>query len=156
MTQPQQPHRAQQPGTQGTVRKTVRIPEVTEARALFWTDRINNSSTQSFSFNDFVTQALENEIARLSGVVVDAENMVTGRLNQLVDANQALVGEVISLRRIIESSYASIMQLGQGDSILTDDPLPGGPGMRSVAALSEQAGLSDGEPGEQSDVRDQE
>lgn len=112
---------------QATVRKTVRIPSETEARALFWADRINNSSTSSFSFNDFVTQALENEVARLSGVVVDADNMITGRLNQFADAQQALVDEVAALRRVMQTSYASLLQLGQGDSILTDDPLPYGP-----------------------------
>lgn len=117
-------------GTQGTVRKTVRIPEVTEQRALFWTDRINNASEQSFSFNDFVTQALENEVARLSGVVVDQDNMITGRLNQFADAQAALAGEVASLRRMLETSYASLLQLGQGDSILTDEPVSGPLGAR--------------------------
>ena len=105
-----------------SVRKMVRLRGDTAARAEYWADRIGRENGSKFSFNAFVATAVENEVARRNGVMVDADNIVTGRLNQMADAVTALSHQVEAMRALIDAQYASLMRLSQGDSILTDDP----------------------------------
>lgn len=104
-----------------TVRKTLRVPVVTSERAEFWAQRLSDRTGGRISLNDFIVTAVENEIARLNGVVVDAENMMTGRMNQLADAVQSLSEEMEATRNIVQNSYAGLMRMAQGESILSDD-----------------------------------
>lgn len=105
------------------VRRMIRLPNDVAERAKYWADKVTRESGSNLSFNAFVALAVENEVARRNGVMVDAENVVTGRLNQVADAVTELAREVGSMRTMMDANYASLMRLSQGDSILTDDPV---------------------------------
>lgn len=102
-----------------TVRTSLRLDRTTHERAMFWAQRSSVSSGIKTSFNDFVASAIENEIARLSGAEIDADHILTGRINQLTDAIKAMQSELRSMSTT-NTVFSQLIDMARGDSVLMD------------------------------------
>lgn len=107
-------------GTEGTVRVTVRMPGETAERAKYWASRDADELGEAVSLNDFIALAVENEIARRAGELIDVDNILAARIGQLADAQAALATSVDAMSTVVTTSYASIVRLARGDSVLAD------------------------------------
>ncbi|PZU04665.1 MAG: hypothetical protein DI630_00685 [Gordonia sp. (in: high G+C Gram-positive bacteria)] len=92
----------------------------TYERAKFWAMREAEVAGTPPSFNDFVSTAVENEIARRSGVEIDADNILTGRINQMADAMKSMETQLDAMGRMLATTFSTLIELARGDSILTD------------------------------------
>lgn len=101
-------------------RPTIRLNLETYERAKFWTSRDAEAAGTTPNFNDFVTTAIENEIARRSGVEIDADNILTGRINQMADAVKSMETQLDTMGRMLQTTFSTLIELARGDSILTD------------------------------------
>lgn len=93
----------------------------TYERAKFWANREAEISGTPASFNDFVSIAVENEIARRSGAEIDTDNILAGRINQMADAMKAMESELNAMTKIVTTTVSTLIELARGDSILTDE-----------------------------------
>ena len=96
-------------------RTNLRIHEVTAARAEFWADR------EGISYNAFVTEAIEEKIARHSGVIVGEESLILSRLNELIDATNWTGNELMSMMQIFTTVMDQFTVMARGDNFLLDD-----------------------------------
>lgn len=102
-------------------RPTIRMNIETYERAKFWAARDAEAAGTTPNFNDFVSTAVENEIARRSGLEIDADNILVGRINQLADAVKSIETQVQATNSMVGSTFATLIELARGDNILTDD-----------------------------------
>lgn len=101
-------------------RPTIRMNRETYERAKFWAGRDAEAAGTTPNFNDFVTTAVENEIARRSGMEIDVDNILAGRINQLADAVKSIETQVAASNTMVRSTFSTLIELARGDSILTD------------------------------------
>lgn len=87
---------------------------------MFWAERVSARDGIKTSFNDFVAGAIENEIARLSGAEIDAEHILTARINQLTDALKAMQSEMNSMNATTGTVFSQLIEMARGDSVLMD------------------------------------
>lgn len=102
---------------------SVRFDEETRERIAFWSDRITDESGLRMSDNGFVQLAVENEIARRSGLRIDDGDVALARINQMVDSVILLRNEVASLHTVVANSMASMVSMVHGENYLASDPL---------------------------------
>jgi len=103
-------------------RPTIRMNMETYERAKFWASRDAQAAGTTPNFNDFVTTAVENEIARRSGAEIDTDNILTGRLNQVADAVKSMETQLTAVTTMVQTTFSTLIELARGDSILTDAP----------------------------------
>lgn len=101
-------------------RPTIRMNLETYERAKFWASRDAEAAGTPPNFNDFVTVAVENEIARRSGVEIDADNILTGRINHVADAVKSMETQLDAMSSMVRTTFSTLIELARGDSILTD------------------------------------
>ena len=101
-------------------RPTIRMNLQTYERAKFWASREAEAAGTTPNFNDFVSAAVENEIARRSGVEIDADNILTGRINQMADAVKSMETQLDAMSSMVRTTFSTLIELARGDSILTD------------------------------------
>lgn len=104
------------------VRPTIRMKLETYERARFWAAREAEAAGTTPNFNDFVSTAVENEIARRSGVEIDADNILTGRINQMADTMKSMETQIEAISTMVRTTFSTLIELARGDSILTDAP----------------------------------
>lgn len=102
-----------------TVRTSLRLDRTTHERAMFWAQRVSARDGIKTSFNDFVASAIENEIARLSGAEIDADHILTARINQLTDAIKSMQSELRSMSTT-NTVFAQLIDMARGDNVLMD------------------------------------
>lgn len=103
-------------------RPTIRMNVETYERAKFWAARDAEAAGTSPNFNDFVSTAVENEIARRSGVEIDANHILAGRINQMADAMKSMETQLDAMSTMVRTTFSTLIELARGDSILTDAP----------------------------------
>ncbi|MCZ4580416.1 hypothetical protein O4158_15195 [Gordonia amicalis] len=103
-------------------RPTIRMNMETYERAKFWASRDAEAAGTTPNFNDFVTTAVENEIARRSGAEIDTDNILTGRVNQMADAVKSMETQLTAVTTMVQTTFSTLIELARGDSILTDAP----------------------------------
>ena len=96
-------------------RTTLRIHAETAMRAEFWAER------EGISYNAFVIEAIEEKIARHSGVIVGEESLVLSRLNELIDATNWTGNELMSMMQIFTTVMDQFTVMARGDNFLLDD-----------------------------------
>ena len=96
-------------------RTTLRIHSETAMRAEFWAER------EGISYNAFVIEAIEEKIARHSGVIVGEESLVLSRLNELIDATNWTGNELMSMMQIFTTVMDQFTVMARGDNFLLDD-----------------------------------
>ena len=96
-------------------RTNLRLHAETAARAEFWADR------EGISYNAFVTEAIEEKIARHSGVIVGEESLILSRLNELIDATNWTGNELMSMMQIFTTVMDQFTVMARGDNFLLDD-----------------------------------
>lgn len=114
-----------QVGTDGNnksvARPTIRMNLETYERAKFWAGRDAEAAGTPPNFNDFVCVAVENEIARRSGVEIDADHILAGRINQMADAVKSMESQLDAMGALVRTTFSTLIELARGDSILTDE-----------------------------------
>lgn len=96
-------------------RMNLRIHSETAMRAEFWAER------EGISYNAFVIEAIEEKIARHSGVNVGEESLVLSRLNELIDATNWTGNELMSMMQIFTTVMDQFTVMARGDNFLLDD-----------------------------------
>lgn len=99
-------------------RLTLRIDDVTKRNAEFWA---NHSSAGAMSLNEFIVDAVEEKIARLSGHIPDMDNIVVNRLNQMQDSFDGLRSDINNVQAVVVNGFDSIVAMGNGGNFLLDD-----------------------------------
>lgn len=107
-------------GKAPVARPTIRMNLETYERAKFWASRDAEAAGTPPNFNDFVTTAVENEIARRSGVEIDADQILAGRINQMADAMKSMETQLDALSSMVGTTFQTLIELARGDNILTD------------------------------------
>lgn len=92
---------------------SLRLHTETYARVKYWAER------SQMSINDFLTEAVEEKIARVNGDF-DVPNLALARLNQVIDELKANSSNVRSLEQVVINMGASIMGLAKGDNYVLD------------------------------------
>lgn len=96
-------------------RMNLRIHSETAMRAEFWAER------EGISYNAFVIEAIEEKIARHSGVNVGEESLIVSRLNELIDATNWTGNELMSMMQIFTTVMDQFTVMARGDNFLLDD-----------------------------------
>lgn len=99
-------------------RLTLRIDEVTKRNAEFWA---THSPAGAMSLNEFIVDAVEEKVSRLSGHIPDVDNIIVNRLNQLQDQVVALRSDLNNVNTIVVNGFDSIVAMGNGSNFLLDD-----------------------------------
>ena len=109
---------------EGPIHRTVlRWPVALKEKAAFWAEHRGSQLGSKVSINDFLIDAVTNEIARCAGAQIDADHILTARMNQLTDAVLSLESQVDAINRMVTSSFSDLIELARGDNMLTDAPL---------------------------------
>ena len=93
---------------------SLRLHPETYERVKFWADR-----NGSVSMNEWIVESIEQRIARANGDY-DLPTAEIARLNQLIDAYNALADTVANLEKVVLAMSESITGLARGDSYLLD------------------------------------
>lgn len=99
-------------------RLTVRLPSNVLESAKYWAQ---HDSSAPLSLNDFVGQAVANEVARCSGAQIDVDHILAARIGQLAEIQQATLGMMEALSATISTQFGLITRLARGESFLHDD-----------------------------------
>lgn len=94
-------------------RTHVRIPEDTMERLRYWAVR------REMSVNEYINEAIEAQIRKENGDV-DVPNVLTCRVNQLVDIVTELSSNIKSLEDVTVSGFDSLLGLTRGDNYLLE------------------------------------
>lgn len=104
-----------------SVRVTARLAAETKGAAEFWAARDTDETGERITLNDFIDIAVQNEVARRAGMLVDVDHIMAKRIEQLADAQQALAVQVDAIVKLLETSYSSLLGMARGDHMLTDE-----------------------------------
>lgn len=103
------------PAPRAKVRTTLRIPADTAARTEYWSSKLGITDT------DFMTEAVEEKIARMNGDY-DLPTLELARLAQLLDQIKSLTVTNQQLEIVITRGFDSLLGLARGDNnYLQDD-----------------------------------
>lgn len=97
------------PAPQTKVRTTLRIPMDTSARVEYWSSKIGVTET------DFMTDAIEEKIARMNGDY-DLPTLEQARLAQILDQVKSLSVTNEQLEIVITKGFESLLGLARGDN----------------------------------------
>lgn len=99
-----------------TKRLTVRLDDSSVERAKFWAEK-----TGAGSVNDFVAEAVEEKISRLSGHVPDIDNLHLARLGELIDNLKSMEIRVGNVEAVLTMGMDRLIELARGGNYLLDD-----------------------------------
>jgi len=112
---------SQRGSSEKTVRLTVRLPVTVKGQAEFWAAQDSDAVGGHLALNDFVALAVSNEVARRAGKLIDVDNLLAKRIEQLADAQAAMSVELETIGTAVTSSYSSLIGLARGDGgVLVD------------------------------------
>ncbi|GAA1457465.1 hypothetical protein NE857_21860 [Nocardiopsis exhalans] len=92
----------------------IRLSSTDRERAAYWADKRGYPSV-----NEYMATAVIEKISRENGDF-DVPDLLTARLNQLIDENKALSTNVANLERVVTSSLDSLIGLTRGENYLSD------------------------------------
>lgn len=92
----------------------IRLSSTNRERAAYWADKRGYPSV-----NEYMATAVIEKIRRENGDF-DVPELLTARLNQLIDENKALSTNVANLERVFTSSLDSLIGLTRGENYLLD------------------------------------
>lgn len=99
----------------GRERVGIRLSSADRERAAYWADKRGYPS-----INEYMATAVIEKIRRENGDF-DIPDLLTARMNQLIDVNKALSTNVANLERVITSGLDSLIGLTRGENYLLDE-----------------------------------
>lgn len=98
----------------GRVAVKLRLHVDTKARVGYWASRADMSD------NEYMTEAIEEKIARENGDF-NVPSLIVQRINEMIDRMGSLTVAQNNLQRVCLDGFGSITGLARGDDYLLDD-----------------------------------
>lgn len=92
----------------------IRLSSTDRERAAYWADKRGYPSV-----NQYMVEAVVEKIRRENGDF-DVPDLLTARMNQLIDEIKALSTNVANLERVVTSGLDSLIGLTRGENYLSD------------------------------------
>lgn len=99
----------------GRQRVGIRLRSADRERAAYWADKRGYPSV-----NEYMATAVIEKLRRENGDF-DVPDLLTARMNQLIDENRALSTNVANLERVVTSGLESLIGLTRGENYLLDE-----------------------------------
>lgn len=101
-------------GSDRRERVFTRLSSDEKQRAEYWAQK------RGFTFNEYVAEAVSEKIRRES-LDFDIPDILTARINQVVDELKALSTNSANLERVVTMGFDSLLGLTRGDNYLLDE-----------------------------------